>query len=65
MEITCPAILVDKTRAAEMLSISRDTFRERVEPELEIVRLNGRKLIPVKELETWAAVNAEDLLSGV
>jgi excisionase family DNA binding protein len=62
LELTYPPVAVNTTRAAEMLSVSRDTFRERIEPELKIVRMGARKLIPVAELQRWVAENAEALL---
>jgi hypothetical protein len=61
MELYAP-VAVNTTRAAEMMSVSRDTFRERIEPELKIVRMGARKLIPVAELQRWTLENAEALL---
>jgi hypothetical protein len=53
---------VNTTTAAAMMSVSRDTFRERIEPDLKIVRMGSRKLIPGAELERWTVENAEALL---
>jgi excisionase family DNA binding protein len=57
--LTYNPVAVNTTQAAAMMSVSRDTFRERIEPELRIVRLGARKLIPVAELERWTDENAE------
>jgi len=62
LELTYQPVAVNQERAAEMLSVSRDTFRERIEPELRIVRMGARKLIPVAELQRWTSENAEALL---
>jgi excisionase family DNA binding protein len=39
--------------AAEALSVSRDFFDEHILPELRIIRRGRRRLIPIRELESW------------
>ena len=60
--LTYSPVAVNTTQAAAMMSVSRDTFREKIEPELRIVRMGSRKLIPVAELQRWTIENAEALL---
>jgi hypothetical protein len=36
-----------------MLGVSRDFFDEHIAPELRIVRVGRRRLVPVKELERY------------
>lgn len=57
-----PALALGVEQAAAALSLSWDLFHEHVEPELRIVRIGRRKLIPVAELERWLAENAENVL---
>jgi excisionase family DNA binding protein len=57
-----PALALTVQEAAAALSVSYDTFHEQIEPELRIVRIGRRKLIPVAELERWLAENAERTL---
>jgi hypothetical protein len=59
-----PALALSVEQAAAALSIGWDAFHEHVEPELRIVRLGRRKLIPVSELEKWLADHAENVLEG-
>jgi len=39
--------------AATAISVSRSFFFEHVLPELRVVRVGRRRLIPVRELEAW------------
>jgi excisionase family DNA binding protein len=39
--------------AAGCLGIGRTTFYEQVLPELRVIRLGRKRLIPVRELEAW------------
>lgn len=48
-----PRLAVSKLEAAGMLGVSVDFFEQHVMPELRIVRLGRRRLIPVRELERW------------
>jgi excisionase family DNA binding protein len=54
-----PALALGVEQAAASLSVSYDTFHEQIEPELRIIRLGRRKLIPVQELQRWLDANAE------
>jgi hypothetical protein len=54
------ALTVEQACAA--LSVSWEIWREHVEPEIKLVRLGRRKVIPVAELERWLADHAENVL---
>jgi excisionase family DNA binding protein len=60
--VATPALALTVREAAAALSVSYDTFHEQIEPELRIVRLGRRKLIPVAELQRWLEAHAEALL---
>ena len=45
--------------AAEALDVSTDFFRERVAPEIRVVRRGALKLYSVRELERWLLENGE------
>ena len=57
-----PRVALTVEEAAVALSVSWDTFHSEIEPELKIVRIGRRKLIPVRELERWLERRAEGVL---
>jgi excisionase family DNA binding protein len=57
-----PALALTVEQACDALSIGYDTWKAHVEPEIRLVRLGRRKLIPVKELERWLDAHAENVL---
>lgn len=57
-----PALALTVEQAAAAMSVSYDTFHEQIEPQLRLVRLGRRKLIPVAELERWLDEHAERTL---
>jgi hypothetical protein len=61
-KVSAPRLALNVEEACESLSISWDTWREHVEPDVRIVRVGRRKLIAVAELERWLAENAESTL---
>jgi hypothetical protein len=54
-----PALALTIEQACAALSVSWDVWRARVEPDVRIVRLGQRKLVPVRELEKWLDDHAE------
>jgi excisionase family DNA binding protein len=71
--VTCPGALCGATRspprtaltvneACESLGVGWDLFHESIEPELRVVRIGRRKLIPVSELQAWLDRTAEKVL---
>lgn len=51
-------LTVSPEAAASMLGIARSTFYERVLPDLRVIDLGRRRLVPVRELERWVEANA-------
>jgi hypothetical protein len=54
-----PALALNVQDAAASLSVSWDTWRDHIEPNVRIVRLGRRKLVPVTELQRWLDDHAE------
>jgi len=54
-----PVLALGVEQACEALGVSWDMWRSHIEPDVKIVRLGRRKLIPVAELERWLADHAE------
>jgi hypothetical protein len=48
-----PRLLLSKREAAEALGMSPDLFRRHVLPELRLVYVGSRVLVPLAELEAW------------
>lgn len=60
-----PRLALTREEAAESLGIGLTTFKEQVQPHLQIVRRGKVRMIPVAELERWLAENAERVLEDV
>ena len=54
-----PALALSIQQACGALGVSWDIWREHIEPEVRIVRLGRRKLVPVQELQRWLDAHAE------
>jgi excisionase family DNA binding protein len=57
-----PILALSIEEACEALGVSWKTWHEMIEPEVKLVRLGRRKLVPVAELERWLADHAENVL---
>jgi len=57
-----PRTALTINEACESLGVGWDLFHESIEPELRVVRIGRRKLIPVSELQAWLDRNAEKML---
>lgn len=57
-----PRIALTPAEAAAAIGVGPDFFDEHVAPELRLVRRGRKRLVPVRDLERWAAENAEDPL---
>lgn len=57
-----PRTALTVNEACESLGVSWDLFHESIEPELRVVRIGRRKLIPVSELQAWLDRTAERTL---
>lgn len=56
-----PALALSVEQACASLGVSWDTWREHIEPEVKIVRLGRRKLVPVSALQAWLDRHAESI----
>ena len=57
-----PRYALNRAEAAESLGMSLDSFKRYVQPEVRVVRRGRLRLVPVSELERWAAENADALM---
>jgi len=53
VEVPAVAFTVSRADAAALLSISVDTFERHVLPDLRVVQVGRRQLVPVGELAAW------------
>src|ERR1019366_2180290 len=61
---SAPALALSVEQACEALGVSWDTWRAHIEPDVRLVRLGRRKLIPVSELQAWLERHAESIGVG-
>lgn len=59
--MTPPLLTYTNREAAAAIGCSVGFFRQRVLPELKVIRRGRRVLIPVREVERWVAESAEPL----
>ncbi len=59
-----PILALSVEQACEALGVSWDTWRAHIEPDMRLVRLGRRKLIPVSELQAWLDRHAEGVGVG-
>jgi hypothetical protein len=57
-----PAIALAEAEAAGALGVGPSFFRAEIAPDLKAIRIKGRVLWPVTELERWAIEHAEHVL---
>lgn len=60
-----PRLALTRQEAAEALGVGLTTFKEKIAPELRVVRQGKVRLYPVRELESWLEANAEKVLDDV
>jgi len=53
-----PRVCLSIQEACGSLGVSWDFWKEHVEPEVGVIRLGRRKLVPVRALEEWAVGHA-------
>ncbi len=58
------ALALSVEQACEALGVSWDTWRAHIEPDVRLVRVGRRKLIPVSELQAWLDRHAESVGVG-
>lgn len=56
-----PRLSLNVKEACDALGVSWDTWREHIEPDVRLVRIGSRKLVPVVELQRWLSEHAEIL----
>ena len=61
-QILLRPVCVDRETAAAALGVGMTVFAERVQPELAVIRIGTKVLVPVRELERWAERNAAAVL---
>ena len=57
-----PRLALSVSEACEALGVSWNTWRHQIEPDVKLVRLGRRKLIPTTELQAWLDRHAEPIL---
>lgn len=57
-------ILVPRRDAARLMGMSLSSFERHCQPQLRLVRRGRLVLVPVRELERWAAANAAHTLGA-
>ncbi len=57
-----PTLALSVEQACTALGVSWDTWHASIEPDVRIVRLGRRKLIPVASIERWLDEHAETTL---
>lgn len=57
-----PKLALTIEEACEALGVSWDLWKASIAPDVRIVRLGRRQLVPVAELERWLADHAEKVL---
>jgi excisionase family DNA binding protein len=63
LEARIPRVAFTPSEAAASIGVGPDFFDEHVAPELRLVRVGRKRLIPVAELQRWISENAETALS--
>ena len=58
---SAPALALSVEQAGEALGVPWDTWRAHIEPDVRLVRVGRRKLIPVSELQAWLDRHAESV----
>ena len=53
-----PRLALTRSEAAATLGMSINSFERHVQPELRLLRIGAKVLVPVAELERYAAENA-------
>jgi hypothetical protein len=62
LAVSIPRIALTPGEAAAAIGVGPDFFDANVAPELRLIRRGRKRLIPVAELERWAAENAEGIV---
>jgi hypothetical protein len=60
--ISLSPVAVSRETAAAALGMGLTMFSERVQPELRVIRVGAKVLIPTSELQRWVEANADKVL---
>lgn len=55
---TPPRVALTRAEAARSLGVSLTTFERNIQPDLRVVKLGQRVLVPVAELHRWTESHA-------
>lgn len=56
---SAPRFAFSRAEAARSLGMGLTTFEQRVQPDLRVVRVGRKVLVPARELERWITENVE------
>lgn len=56
---TTPVLALSVEQACAALGVSWDTWREHIEPDVRLVRIGRRKIVPVSAIQAWLDAHAE------
>lgn len=59
-----PRVTLTRAEAARALGMSLTSFEKYVQPEVRLIRRGALRLVPLAELERWAASNAEHVFTN-
>jgi hypothetical protein len=59
LDAPIPRVALTPPEAAAALGCGQTFFDDQVAPELRLIRRGRKRLVPVAELERWAAADAE------
>jgi hypothetical protein len=62
LAVPIPRVALTIPEAAASIGVGIDFFNQQIRPELALIRRGSKRLVPVAELERWAAKNAEQVL---
>lgn len=60
--VPIPRFALTREEAAASIGVGLTTFEERIQPDLKLVRLGRRLVVPCAELERWVSEHAERIL---
>jgi hypothetical protein len=63
-EASAPRLGLSREAAARAIDVSLDSFERHVLPELRVVRVGRRVIVPTRELERWLERSASRLLEA-
>lgn len=62
VSLSTPRFALSREEAAASIGLGLTTFEEQVQPDLKVVRVGRRLLVPCSELEAWISDHSERIL---